>query len=104
MIELLALPGWQASATTLEEWVARLSEAAGAVEVTRESSGVAWLEVRGLRLRGYAVIEAGEHVEAVNFELTAPDPGPAARAVAEAAAALGWEVHQEDEEEDDGEE
>ena len=71
----------------------------GAVTVTRESTGVSWLEAASLRLRGYAVIE-GRHVEAINFELAALDPEPAARAVAEAAEALGWEVHPD--EPDDG--
>lgn len=95
MIELLALPGWQADPRTLDDWVARLSETAGPVIVTRESTGVSWLEVAPLRFRGYAVME-GRHVEAINFELTAPDPEAATRAIESAAEALGWEVHADD--------
>jgi hypothetical protein len=95
MIELLALPGWQVPPRTLDEWVFQLSELAGPVIVTRESTGVSWVEVASLRLRGYAVLE-GSRVEAINFELGAPDPGPAARAVEQAAEALGWEVHPDD--------
>ena len=60
--------------------------------VTRESTGVSWLEIGPLRLRGYAVL-AGRHVEAINFELADPDPAPATRVVEAAAEALGWEVH-----------
>jgi hypothetical protein len=92
MIELLALPDWRTPPRTLDEWAARLAEQGGPVAVRRESSSESWLEVGSLRLRGYAML-AGPHVEAINFELSAPDPAPAARAVEAAAAALGWEVH-----------
>jgi hypothetical protein len=100
MIELLALPGWQTPPTSLDDWVSRLSDMCGPVAVTRESTGVSWLEVGSLRLRGYAVIE-GRQVEAINFELAAPDPAPAALAVEAAAAALGWEVHPDEPDDED---
>jgi hypothetical protein len=100
MIELLALPGWQAPPTSLDQWVAQLSESAGPVTVTRESTGVSWLEVAPLRLRGYAVI-AGQRVEAINFELTNPEFEPAMRAVEAAARALRWDVHPDEADDDD---
>jgi hypothetical protein len=99
MIELLALPGWQTTPTTLDAWVAQLEAQAGPAVVTRESTAAAWLEFGGLRLRGYAML-AGRSVEAINFELAAADPAPASRAVEAAALALGWEVHLDDDEED----
>ena len=99
-LEYLALPAWQTPPTTVDAWVARLSEAGGPAIVSRESSTVAWLEIAPLRLRGYVVIENG-HAAAINFELTAPDPGPATRAIEEAARALGWEVHPDDEDDED---
>ena len=99
MIEVLALPGWETPPRTLDEWVFQLSELAGPVIVTRESTGVSWVEVASMGLRGYAVIE-GTRVEAINFELDALDPGPAARAVEQAAEALGWEVHPDDPDDD----
>src|SRR5262245_51730154 len=95
MIELLALPQWQAPPRTIDDWVAELTTAAGPVAVTRESTGVFWLELGSLRLRGYAVVE-GQAVQAVSFELNAPDPEPATRAIEAAASALGWEVHPDD--------
>jgi hypothetical protein len=70
------------------------------VNVSRESSGVCWLELATLRLRGYALL-AGADVEAINFELNAPDPDPASRVVRAAAEALGWEVHEDDDDADD---
>jgi hypothetical protein len=106
MTELLALPGWNTPPTPLEAWSEALRSAGHPVATTRESTGVAWLEVGALRLRGYAVLQ-GDHVEAINFELagtagaTGPETDPARTAVERAAAALGWEVHEDDGEEDD---
>lgn len=102
MIELLALPGWQAPPTTLDDWIARLTALAGPVAVTRESRAASWLEIDALRLRGYVVLE-GRRAEAINFELADPDPAPATRAIEAAARALGWEVHPDEPEEDDEE-
>jgi hypothetical protein len=102
MIELLALPGWQAPPTTLDDWIGRLTDLAGPVSVSRESNEATWLELGALRLRGYAVL-AGLRVEAINFELTGPDPGPATSVVEAAARALGWEVHPDDPEDDEDE-
>jgi hypothetical protein len=101
MLEYLALPAWKTPPTSLEAWIAQLSETAGPVIVSRESSTATWLEVAPLRLRGYAVIENG-NASAINFELHALDPAPATRAIERAAEALGWEVHEdEDGDEDD---
>ncbi|HMB04685.1 MAG TPA: hypothetical protein VKP69_13205 [Isosphaeraceae bacterium] len=103
MIELLALPGWQAPPTTLDDWIARLTALAGPVAVTRESRAASWLEIDALRLRGYVVLE-GRRVEAINFELADPDPAPATRVVEDAARALGWEVHPDEPDDEDDEE
>jgi hypothetical protein len=105
VIELLALPGWQTPPTSLDAWVERLTALAGPVVVTREASDASWLEVGGLRLRGYAVLAGrGRDVEAINFELSDPDPTAATQAIRTAAAALGWEVHEDDDEADDEDE
>jgi len=96
MIELLALPAWDTPPTLLSAWAERLEGQGLTVSVTRESTGVSWVEVGSLRLRGYAVME-GLHAEAINFELAAPDPAPARAALERAAAELAWELHEEDE-------
>jgi hypothetical protein len=100
MLELLALPAWRAAPRTIDEWVAQLKAAGGPVTVTRESAGVSWIEIGTLRLRGYVMME-GQHVDAINFELTDPDPSAAIHAVEVAAEALGWEVHPDDGDDDD---
>ena len=46
------------------------------------------------------VIENG-NASAINFELHDPDPGPATRAIEDAATALGWELHPDDDEDRD---
>ena len=104
MIELLAIPGWQTQPTTLDEWVRRLAELAGKpVELERESPQATWIMLPALRFRGFAVL-AGPHVEAINFEVAEPDPTRATSLIAAAATALGWEIHAEDEGEDDADE
>jgi hypothetical protein len=101
MTELLAIPGWQTPPTTLAEWIARLEQGSGAKPVVeRESPQGAWVEVGPLRLRGFAVL-AGPHVEAINFELSDPDPAASTRFLEEAAAALGWEIHPDEPDDDD---
>ena len=99
-LERLAIPGWQSAPTTLDDWVGQLAASGGPVTVTRESTGVSWLEIGPLRLRGYAVTE-GVHVEAINFELNDPDPTAGLAAIEAAARALGWEIHEDDSEDSD---
>ena len=100
MTELLATPGHESPPTELSAWVERIEALGHHVTTTRESTGVSWIEVQALRLRGYAVMR-GRHVEAVNFELSAPDPTPARLALESAATALGWELDDEEGPHDD---
>jgi hypothetical protein len=98
-MELLALPTWKTSPTTLEQWRAALSAQGHAAVISREG-GETWLEVGPLRVRGYVSFD-GSYVEAINFELHDADPDPATRVVDAAALALGWEIHPDEPEEDD---
>jgi hypothetical protein len=102
MLEYLAIPAWDTPETTVDAWVARLSETAGPVIVRRESSTVTWLEVAPLRLRGYVVVE-NENASAINFELHDLDPVPATQAIEAAATSLGWEIHADDDDNEDDE-
>ena len=99
VIELLAVPAWNTPKTTLDTWVEALRSQGAVVAVERDPPG-AWLEVRALRLRGYALSE-GIALEAINFELSDPDPEPATRLLDATAASVGWEIHADDEEDDD---
>lgn len=98
--ELLAVPAWNTPKTTLETWVEALRAQGVVVEVERDPPG-AWLEIRALRLRGYALSE-GITLEAINFELAGPDPQPATRLLETAASSVGWELHEDDGNDDDG--
>jgi hypothetical protein len=100
MTELLALPGWKTASTTLTAWVEALQGLGHVVATTRESTTVSWVEVPALRFRGY-VMTQGTHVEAIHFELAAPDPAPARAAIEEATASLGWELTEDDDPPDD---
>lgn len=99
MIELLAVPAWNTPPTTLDAWADALKAQGVGVQVERDPPG-AWLEVGSLRLRGYALSE-GIKLEAINFELSDPDPAPATRLLETVAAALGWEVHADEDDGDD---
>ncbi len=101
MLEYLALPAWNTPPTSVESWVAELSEA-GPVIVTRESSTVTWLEIAPIRLKAYVVVENG-NASAINFELHALDPAPSTRAIVKAAETLGWELHEDDGTDEDDE-
>jgi hypothetical protein len=96
MRELLALPAWKSPPVPLEAWAERLSAR------VLNDGGEVWLEVPARRLRGYVVLEEG-HVSAVNFELSGPEDDGSEEFLQEAAAALGWELHEDTEEDDDEE-
>lgn len=99
MIELLAVPAWNTPTITLDAWVDALKAQGVAVAVERDPPG-AWLEMGSLRLRGYALSE-GIKLEAINFELSDPDPAPATRVLEAVAVALGWEIHPDEGDETD---
>lgn len=99
MAELLAIPSWDASPATLEDWQGALA-AEGADPRVQHSEGETWLEVPALRLRGFVELE-GAHVEAINFELSESHDEPSCRLLAAAARRLNWEVHPDEPEDDD---
>ena len=100
MIELLAVPCWNTPPIHLAAWVEALQNQGLAAVVVRDSPQGSWIEVNALRFRGYALMN-GIKVEAVNFELTAPDPTPARLAIETAVAALAWEIDEDNDVEDD---
>ena len=102
MIERLALPSWNAPPLSLDAWTSRLKELGHPARISREGSAETWIELPALHLRGFAVIENGL-VEAINFEIHASDPAPALALIDEAARGLAWEVHEDDEEDDEDE-
>lgn len=99
MIELLAIPTQNNPPRTLDDWVAALNAHGHAATIERDPPDGALIEVGPLNLRGFALIE-GDRLSAIDFELHAPDPAPALAALEAAADDLGWELH-EDEGEDD---
>lgn len=100
MIELLALPDWRVLETRMSAWVGAIEGQGFVVTLVRESTGVSWLEVKSLEIRGYAVT-AGENVEAINFEVGGSDPGAARGVLEVGATALGWELSVDDDDETD---
>lgn len=101
MRELLALPAWDNPATTLDAWKQALADLGQTPRTTRED-GETWLEIGAAQLRGYVVLE-DMNVAAINFELHAADPTEGQELLARAASALGWELHDDDDETEDDE-
>lgn len=100
MIEWLAMPATGASRVMLDAWAEAFSAVGYTARIVHEGPGVAWIEVPSERLRGYAVIEGGG-VEAINFEFPEPDAAATLTLLQAIVARLGWELHQEDDDEDD---
>jgi hypothetical protein len=99
MSEMLAIPSWDASPATLDDWRSALAAEGVEPRVQRDDDET-WIEVPALRLRGYVELE-GPHVEAINFELPDPQDEPTCRVVVAAARRLNWEVHPDEPEDDD---
>ena len=100
MAEWLALPASGAAPVAIDIWVAALESVDSMPRVARDGPGVAWIEVASAGVKGYAVIE-GSGVEAINFEISAPDPAAALALLQAAAARIGWELHQDDDDDDE---
>ena len=98
MIEWLAIPSHQAPTRSLKDWAKSFEDLGVHAEIVPEPPGASWLEVPALGLRGFATHE-GAGLEAILFEMGPQDPEVALAALSSAAASLGWEVH---EDEDDG--
>ncbi len=100
MVEWLAMPATGAARITLDAWAEAFSALGHVARIVHEGPGVAWIEVATERLRGYAVIEGGG-VEAINFELRDTGLASTLDLLQAVVAKLGWELHQEDDDEDD---
>ena len=99
MIERLAIPAWKTPTRTLDDWRARF-EALGHPSAIDRGAEEAWLLVDSAGLRALAVIES-EALGALHVEIIADDPAPALALLDAAAEGLGWEVHDEDDGEED---
>ena len=100
MQEWLAIPGPSSQPIGLNVWVERLSQLGHESVLEKEDSDAFWIEIAALRLRGFAMME-GVNVDAINFELHDPEPALAWQLLEAAASSLGWELTQEDDDDDD---
>lgn len=98
MLELLAIPAWDGSPRSIDDWMAALATSGHTPTIDRLGPDEAWLELAPLRVRGYAMLE-GNLTSAINFELHDPQPDSAIAFLESAAQTLGWEVHPDDDEE-----
>lgn len=102
--ELLAIPAYQAPPRTVDDWKGALA-AQGHPPTIRRREGELYLVLADLGAEGL-VVEEGNGLVAINFELAADDPA-GCRAVLQAAAeSIGWELHDDEEggaEDDDDE-
>jgi hypothetical protein len=98
----LAIPAWDTPPRTLQDWLHQF-EAHQIAYKLKQDEGETWIVFPDLFARALVVQEGGG-LEALNFELPAsadPSPRPA---IEQVAAALGWELHDEDGDEKDEDE
>lgn len=100
MIERLLIPSWNAPRRSLDDWQAEFDRLGHPPTVERDGPDETWLVLDPIGTRLLAVVE-GAVLTALHAEIDAPDPGPALAILDRAAGALDWEVHDEDEEDDD---
>lgn len=100
MVELLAIPKWKQSPRPLDDWLSALHALNLSPSLERQDSDAYWINLNPLRTRGYTLIEDGL-VTAVHFEIHDPDPSESRSLLEQAAASLGWELHDDDNEHDD---
>ncbi len=100
MIELLAIPEWKQKPRPIADWISTFEAIGLSPTLNREDQEATWIELGALRTRGYAVIEGGL-VTAMHFEIHAPDPSEARSSLEQAAASLGWELHDDDDDAED---
>jgi hypothetical protein len=104
MTELLAIPGWKTSPTTLDAWIRGFVMEGLDARAVREAPNASWIEVPSIGLRGYAIMREAI-VEAINFELDGQGAPLLQERLARVAEGLGWELHEDDgDPEDDAEE
>lgn len=98
----MAIPGWDIPPHQVDDWARALGDAAPGQTVVRQSepSEGTWLILNALGLSGLVVMEEGA-ATAVHFEIEASDPAPATTVVHDAARALGWDVYNDDDDEDE---
>src|SRR5262249_24756079 len=96
--ELLAIPAWDKAPIPIDDWRSAFTSRGQPARSVREDDET-WIDVAPLRLRGYVVLE-GEGVGAVHFEVR---DDAALGPLEEAAASLGWELHDDEGEGDDDE-
>lgn len=92
-LELLAIPGWDAPSRTVQDWL-RQFEAMGVMPRLKKEEGETWILLPSLSSTALVVQESGE-LEALNFEIPSGVSGVRER-LEEAAAALGWELYEEE--------
>lgn len=100
MPELLAIPCWDSPPRTLQDWMEGLEAAGLAPGSVRDSPSAWWIDAPTAGLRGYVIMQ-GQRVEAINFEILGDDLESTRARLANIAGALGWELHAEDDEDDE---
>ena len=93
MIERLAIPASGTAPSSLETWKDALKGLGHETRVAKEA-GDSWLDIPSIRVRGFLVFE-GEFVEAINFEIQDSNAQSALETLATTASAIGWELHDE---------
>ncbi|WP_152051898.1 hypothetical protein [Tautonia marina] len=101
MIERLLIPAWNAPPRSMGEWEERFEQLGHAPLIDRDDPEETWLILDAIGTRLLAVIE-GAALAALHAEIDASDPSPALELLERAARDLNWEVHDTEDDDDEG--
>lgn len=94
MTQRLAIPAWSSPPCPLDAWAGAFSARGHAAQIEIDTDDEANLVVESLGLDGFASLEGGQAV-AIDFDIDADDEAAALALLGEVAASLGWELHDE---------
>ncbi|MEW4566331.1 hypothetical protein AB1L88_00545 [Tautonia sp. JC769] len=101
VIERLLIPAWNAPARSVDDWNAQLEQLGDPPVIDRRDPEELWIVLDPIGTRLLAVME-GSTLVALHAEIDGPDPSNALDLLGRAADALDWEVHETEDEDDEG--
>jgi hypothetical protein len=101
VIERLLIPAWNAPPRSIDDWQRQFEQLGHPPSIDRGEPEETWLFLDSMGTRLLAVIE-GPTLTALHAEIDGPDPSTALDLLNQAADALHWEVHDTEDDDDDG--
>lgn len=101
MIERLLIPSWNAPPRSVDDWRERFTQLGCPPTILQDDPEELWLRLDPVGVRLLAVVE-GSTLVALHAEIDPKDPASAISLLEDAALGLSWEVHDEGDDDEDG--